>query len=349
MRRRFTFLSLGAGFLIVSMMIIFAGIREVYKNLVSMDVKLLTYVLIIQVSLILLFALRWSTFISTLGRKIGSMNVVVVSLVGFLMNSITPGAKAGGEPVRAYLLSKLERMNTTKCFATIVAERLYDVLAYLIVILLGIIWIYRSAELTIMESALLLGGTMLTVFLMWIVLNISINKKKSKKFIRYVLRIIRNIRPLAPKVKEWNDKVDEAIEEYSSTFKDAMVSNVLKGMLISMMMRVLELIRLFLVAKALHTDLSFGAVLSVYVLVLLTYLLPSPPAGLGVVDAAYVMAFKIVGINTALAASIMIVDRFFSTAFPAILGIASTYYVGFRKLRTWRKEGADILNPPQAS
>ncbi len=332
MRKRITAISMLVGLSIIGSMLLLAGLGNVYMVLSSSNSKMLAMAFALQIILMALFALRWKTFISSIGRRSRSVNVIMASLVGFFMNALTPGAKAGGEPVRAYLLSRLERISVSRCFATIVAERLYDVSAYMIVMLAGLIWIYRTAELSLMENMLLWSGAALILFLMWVTLNISVNKKKSKHLVRGMLKILRNVKPLASKVKEWNEKIDEAIDDYSSTFKDAMVSNLLSGVTLSMLMRILEITRIFLVAKALGVDVGLAEILGIYVVVMIAYLMPSPPAGLGVIDVVYVLGFRLLGTDTATAAAIMVVDRFFSTFMPAILGMMTTYYTGFRRL-----------------
>ncbi len=331
-KRAISMLSLIVGLAIIGSILKIAGVQEVYGSLLKIDRAGIFYILITQAMLTVMFAWRWRTFISSVGKNTRFTNVIMVSTIGYLMNCITPGAKAGGEPARAYLLGKLERMKATKCFATIMAERLYDISTYMLLILLGLVLIYKTAELTIIENILLWSGAIIVIILIWTALNISIDKDKSKNILKAILRILRNIKPLASRVNEWSKKIDESIDEYSTTFKNAMLQNVMSGVFLSMVMRALELLRLYLVAMALGAELGFVQILSVYVIIMLAYLVPSPPAGLGVIDLIYVVAFKLAGVSTATAAAIMLVDRFFSTLFPALLGLTSAYYVGFKKM-----------------
>src|SRR3989304_2011739 len=63
------------------------------------------------------------------------------TLAGFFVNTITPGAQLGGDPVRAYFLGKKYNKPKTKIFGALLADRFFHVVASLFFILASLLFI----------------------------------------------------------------------------------------------------------------------------------------------------------------------------------------------------------------
>ena len=78
--------------------------------------------------------MRWRYLVRPVKKDIKTTALFSPLMVGYMANMLPARA---GEFIRAYLLSKKERISFSSSFATIFIERLFD----LIVLLLLIIWI----------------------------------------------------------------------------------------------------------------------------------------------------------------------------------------------------------------
>ena len=79
---------------------------------------------------------RWKILIAPMGYKPSLFNTFCVTMVGYLANSFVPRL---GEILKCTLLGKYEKIPVQKLIGTIVVERVFDFLCYLIFILLTII------------------------------------------------------------------------------------------------------------------------------------------------------------------------------------------------------------------
>lgn len=80
-------------------------------------------------------SLRWQYLLEPLGRATFA-NAFRATAVGFAASTVLP-ARAG-EVIRPYFLARVERMTATGAFATIILERLLDVLTVLVLLALSV-------------------------------------------------------------------------------------------------------------------------------------------------------------------------------------------------------------------
>jgi uncharacterized protein (TIRG00374 family) len=77
----------------------------------------------------LIRALRWQHLIRPL-KEIGILNLFSATTIGFMSNNLLPARM--GEFVRAYVIGNREDISITSSFATIVVERIFDIIAVLL-------------------------------------------------------------------------------------------------------------------------------------------------------------------------------------------------------------------------
>ncbi len=87
----------------------------------------------------ILRSVRWVMMLQPLGYSISQFNSFASVMSGYFANLAAPRL---GEIVRAGLITKYERVAIEKAFATIVVERVVDVLMFFIMIVLGLIFRY---------------------------------------------------------------------------------------------------------------------------------------------------------------------------------------------------------------
>ncbi|TAK50831.1 MAG: flippase-like domain-containing protein [Bacteroidetes bacterium] len=78
-------------------------------------------------------AWRWEYFLRPIKKDIRYRNLFSSLIVGYMMNNVLPRA---GEIVRPYAIGKLEGVSRSAAFGTVLIERIFDVLSFMILILM---------------------------------------------------------------------------------------------------------------------------------------------------------------------------------------------------------------------
>jgi uncharacterized protein (TIRG00374 family) len=107
------------------------GKKEFYEALSNTNYWLLIPVLLMSLLSHLSRAMRWKIIMEPLGYKPSLNNVFAVTMVGYFANSAIPRL---GEVLKCSLLAKFEKLKIDKLFGTILVERTFDFVCYLIFI-----------------------------------------------------------------------------------------------------------------------------------------------------------------------------------------------------------------------
>ena len=81
----------------------------------------------------MLRAWRWKYFLRPVKSKLRFRNLFSATIVGYMMNNVLPRA---GEIARPYAIGKLEGVSRSAAFGTIIVERIFDLLSFMVVIAL---------------------------------------------------------------------------------------------------------------------------------------------------------------------------------------------------------------------
>ncbi len=346
-KKEITIVSFILGGLLIIGIIKFAGIKDICSILKSLSLKTIIYLIVLDLIVIFLYAYRWFRIIKRTKSKVNFWNIVKIEIIGIFFNAITPGAQAGGEPVRAYLLSKTERINGSKSVATIMVERLYDIIIYSIIMLVSVFALFKlKTELAF--KIIILLGLVIGIFITISILYISINPNKSKKIVKKILKILRNLRPMVKKVEIWSLRLDDEIMRYTSSFKKALSKSCAEGLFYTIAMRGSEILRLYMICKII-AGIGIKETLTIYALLVIASLIPSPPAGIGIEETTYILGLKALGVEMAKAASIMILSRFFGTILFTLIGGILTYYEfgikGISRIKEKAKKAKERAKP----
>jgi glycosyltransferase 2 family protein len=76
-------------------------------------------------------AVRWSTLIAPI-KKVSTLNLFSATVIGFMANSVLPARV--GEIVRPVLIARKENIKITTSFATVVMERIFDILSIIVIV-----------------------------------------------------------------------------------------------------------------------------------------------------------------------------------------------------------------------
>jgi glycosyltransferase 2 family protein len=148
-------------------------------------------------------AIRWKILMEPLGYKPRLSNTYLAVLIGYMANLAFPRL---GEVLKCTVLARYEKVPADKLVGTIVAERVFDVICLILVMLIAfftqtdIIGDYLSARVNELFGSktggvsttkilLLLGGFILFLFIVWFILR----KLAHISFIQKIKQIIRGV------------------------------------------------------------------------------------------------------------------------------------------------------------
>jgi len=124
-------------------------------------------------------AYRWKFMIKPLGYNLGFLNSLMAVFAAYLVNYTLPRA---GEVTRASIITNYEGVPFEKCFGTIVAERIADLVMMLIIIVItfffqfDFIYNFLLEKLNPINIAIVVGG----LLAMAVILFFYIKKSSSK-------------------------------------------------------------------------------------------------------------------------------------------------------------------------
>lgn len=108
-----------------------AGAQNVWDTLSGVRPGWLVAWLAVEAVIFVGFALRWRMLLSSLGAKVPLGRLVGVRVAGLAVGTLTPGAKLGGEPLRAYLLAR-DGVQSGPAIASVAVDRSLELIANLV-------------------------------------------------------------------------------------------------------------------------------------------------------------------------------------------------------------------------
>src|SRR5690242_1640832 len=116
-------------------------------------------------------AWRWEYLLRPVKRDLRFRNLFSAMMVGYMINNVLPRA---GEIARPYAIGKLEGVSRSAAFGTVLMERIFDLLSFLVVI--ALVPVVYSGPLTqifpwfeqtgVWITVVTLGALAVAVFLM---------------------------------------------------------------------------------------------------------------------------------------------------------------------------------------
>ncbi|WP_048152115.1 lysylphosphatidylglycerol synthase transmembrane domain-containing protein [Palaeococcus ferrophilus] len=239
---------------------------------------------------VLIYALRWKIVLNGMGRSIPLMELLKIHLSSIFVNNVTPMSRGGGEILRVTWVSKKHKVPVALSTASILYERISEVIPLLILTLLG-----ASYFATHIVAFVVLGG--IAAVLLWF------------KWDGVVMLSVRLFR-----VSLRQDDLVRMLE----LKKKPTVSILTVGL--SSAVWLLDVTRLKLIAMAFGWDppLTFLAIVSLANL--LFGLMAFTPGGIGIVEGGLLGTLTYFGIPSTLALSVTLIERFISYVSSTVVG-----------------------------
>jgi uncharacterized protein (TIRG00374 family) len=275
-------------------------------------------------------ALRWRSLFAV-GRRPPRGAVLNAMTIGYLYNNILPART--GEAARVVVLAQRSSAPPVEIVATVLLERVYDVIAILVIFFAAEPWL---PHVSWFEAAALVA----------IVLAVAIAAAATALAIygsRPVLWLLRPLRRFALFSGSRLDRtVDEVIHGLSGLRHPTVA---IEAFLWTLAAWLLSALCAYIVSLSFHLHLSFASGVLVIVAVGLGMILPSPPGAIGVFEGAALIALKAYGIPHSPALSYALVLHAVNFIPFLLVGFPLLHYNARHPTRT-REHGAAAPSSP---
>jgi uncharacterized membrane protein YbhN (UPF0104 family) len=253
---------------------------------------------------VFIYALRWKIVLSGMGRDIPLPELFKIILSSIFINNVTPMSRGGGEILRVTWVSKKHKVPVALSTASILYERISEVIPVLILTLLG-----ASYFATHIVAFVVLGA--IAAVLLWFKWDSVV--LLSTKLFRVSLTQEDLVRMLELK-------------------KKSALSLLTVGL--SSAVWLLDITRLKLIAIAFgwNPPLAFLAIVSLANL--LFGLMAFTPGGIGIVEGGLLGTLTYFGIPSTLALSVTLIERFISYVSSTVVGFMAMVASG--GVEVWR-------------
>lgn len=286
------------GAIIILILIKLIGLEDTIRTIKLADKGLLVLAVLIQFVILGIRAFRWELLLKDRGEYVGLRYLYGIILIGSFANNVTPGARMGGEPLRAYLLKRNFGIKARKGFATIVVERIYDFL--ILAVMAFISYLYVISMVNIGGRSKLIITALMAILILFLtgVANAIFSERIANKIFRYL-----------------PERYKGGFMEAFSTFRKNSI-NMIKNVSLFLTMAVvttilwlLDVLRVLILFYSLDYSVSFLAITMVFTLTVFLSTLPFLPGGLGLSEGAMAGLYVAIGIPLVITVIVTILDR----------------------------------------
>lgn len=316
------------GVIIMAVMLYFIGIDKVIDAVKIANFWYILLAILVQILTYYLFALRWNIINKTANIKISIKNILPMVLVGLSINNITPSGRGGGEPVRAFILSKHTEKPSEETFATVIADRALDTFPFLILAIITIIAIILYFKLSYLVLTILILSVILVTAAFGLLIYMSLNQKVGEKVTTWIVNLINRFYKKDPESLE--KKAMKAISGFQKTMK-MMISDkkiLYHALPLSFIIWISEIMRVYIVFLAFGANVSPLLIGEVFIVASLIGMIPLLPGGLGAVDGVMILFYSSAGINPSISAAATVIERLISYWMTTMIGFVILPYYG---------------------
>jgi len=280
----------------ISLVFLYMAVRNVewqtvLSSLKEIDLVFLALTVVCLFVSILFRALLWKSLLK-FKKKVSCVHAFEAIIIGYMGNNVLPFRM--GELIRAYAMGKKEGLSKTFMLASIVLERLLDVMSLLIFFAV----LFLSVQLA---DWLVLSGVVIFAFL--VLMGVLVIAKDSWRFSSWLTRLLKYF-PAA--ISHRAEGITQSFIQGLGLIKNG--SQIIQVILLSLLVWSIWTACVYFGLKAFHLELPITAPLLVVVVINMGVMIPSSPGFIGVFQYLCVasLAFFSVPKGTALGFSVVL-------------------------------------------
>ena len=316
------------GILVLAGMVIFIGPDQIIEALNNANKDYVILAIIMEFIIIGLWNTRWSLICKSLNIPHKQFTLFAMTIVGLAINDLTPSGRSGGEPVRAYLLSKNSNEHFKTTFASVMGDKLLDTFPFMVLAIFSIAYIMIYLHLGTTLFMLLLISLVLFVLALLFIIYVCLNEEFGIKSVHWVFRQLRRF--VNRDFDKYEDTALTSLLGFQSSLRILMQDRKLMIIttIISFVVWFLELVRVYVVFLAFGVHVSLGMVASVFLVSSLIGIIPILPGGLGSIDGVMILLYSMAGIPAGISTAATLVERMISLWMVIIIGVIILPFFG---------------------
>ena len=282
----------------------FVGWDMIISSISRLNLFFFTLALICSVGAIVAWTLRWNLFLKERGHNISFLSLSKYLMVGLAINNVTPLAKFGGEPVRAYLLKNKEGIRMRKGFATVMAELsvMFIVLVGTVIFSLFLFFIFMDPPSWVAFLLIPFGAFLaLAIFL---IKSVYSGGDSILRFLGWIGEKIDRFEP-------YRNKIERVYKDFREAFTMSLNNRRVftKAFILSISVKFFDIAKFFLLFKALGYNIGILEIVIMMGLNALLLSIPATPGSLGVLEGGLISVLSFLGVPTGIAATVVFLDR----------------------------------------
>ncbi|MBD3247349.1 flippase-like domain-containing protein [Candidatus Pacearchaeota archaeon] len=316
-------LLIGLGYILKSI-----GIKEILELISKANPF---YLLLSLVSLFLMFFLWNVVWVKSL-REIEDNNFSYFGTLpaffsGVLFNTITPGARVGGDPIRIYYLSKKYKGSKSKYLASVLYQKALNFIANIVFAIFSLLALFLLFKFESIRKIFLITLFLIILIIILVVLAV-ISRKGIKKIVKKFSFAYVFFKHKFKNKKEFQKYLVTKYDLFASTFRQLLKNKTLTAylFLLTILSRLALYASVFLIFLALGIELTFVFAVIATTLINLFEDIAGIPGGIGLAESGSILIYKLFGLSGAAAASTSLLYRGEFYFFSIIIGLAFYIY-----------------------
>lgn len=288
-------------------------IDTLQQSMAQISLGLIIILLVLQIITQLLLNLQWVRIAQLANTPIPFMKMLYINAQGSVIESITPGAKIGGEVTRAILISRMSGCSGEEAASVVALQKLFSLSAFFLInmfavgYLIGQVPLFNTSYIQFSIYGIL--GALLFLFACIFIApnqisNYLLQKRESRftwiiKLRSFMLTLLTHLQLIRKKRGEW-----------------------ILQFVLSVLIWVLFPIKMFLLTLPFFPD---GHIIYISAITFVSYMvamLPIFPGGLGGFEGTMSGLLLIMGMSLSDAAVIAVIFRFVTFWFVIVISLA---------------------------
>lgn len=323
-----TLLLLIFGLAIMVVMLYVIGIDEVIGALSAANLWFVLAAILLEVVVYFLFCLRWYIINGLVDIKTSFWKLFPMIMLSLSINNITPSGRGGGEPVRAYVLTKEVDIPFEETFATVIADRAMDTFPFIVLAILTIVSVILNYNLDLAVIAVLIIAVVVVVLVVAAIVYMSVDEGFGCKIKNGLVWLLHKFSK--KNTEEREVRLIDAVSGFQETMK-LMLSDkrlLYYAMPISFLIWIVEISRVVLIFMAFGYPVSPIVIAEVFIISVLVGFIPFLPGGIGLIDGSMILFFSTAGVPSGISAAATVVERLISYWMTTFLGLLTIPYYG---------------------
>ena len=298
--------------------------KEVFSTFSNITPLLVFIYICVSFSIMLLFAIRWRFVLKTFGHNLSFSEAFSFRVIEYGISYLTPSGKAGGEPVRAALLTR-KGIKFKEGLAAVVADKSIEMSVSVLFFIFGLLTLAIDYALPRGLNIVLIALSLFLLYVLWKFYSRILQGKPVFTALYRFLRLhkVKFLLKYQQVIADFEKPIIKFYNHEKKAFFVALTISVL-----SLCLSIVEY-KLLLLMLGIHASLSI--VFIVFSVVGIAFLVPVP-MGLGSLEALQASLFSVLGLGSAAGVGLAMITRARDLLWVLVGVILSLYIGGFKKV-----------------